>query len=263
MRIPITIACCIFILTCMILIFSVNMNTTTRSNEVDEGLDDAIELLMSGTTEVNILTKLSSIGSMQVFYPFGNETELIIEKEFNCILIGINVQGYVEVICYYDKDNQFNSNNTKLDLIANKKGYVYKYTSLVKYSDLAGDIKETKMLTLADEIANNLSIVQVSSGEEIGAFELGNVLFSSKNIMVNDVLMYKKNLYSKADLILADAFKDEILQSIGTNGTLSISIENIDVEEGVVDLVATESYTVANKAKDIEYRKKIVFREYN
>lgn len=260
MRIPITIACCIFILTCMILIFSVNMNTTTRSNEVDEGLDDAIELLMSGTTEVNMLTKLSSIGSMQVFYPFGDENELAINKEYNCILIGVNDQGYVEVICYYDKNTNYTYNSSKLGLTRLQKGYIHKYTSLVKYSDLAGATKEAKMLTLADEIANNLSIVQVSSGEEIGAFELGNVLFSSKNIMVNDVLLYKKNLYSKADLILADAFKDEILQHIGTNGTITISIENIDVEDGVVDLVATESYTVVNKSKDIEYRKKIVFK---
>lgn len=260
MRVPITIACCIFLLTCMILIFSVNMNTTTRSNEVDEGLDDAIELLMSGTTEVNMLTKLSSIGSMQVFYPFGDENELVIDKEFNCILIGINDQGYVEVICYYDKDAQLSFNDTKLGLIRLQKGYIHKYTSSVKYSDLVGATKEEKLLSLESEIKNNFKVVQVSPGEEIGVFELENVLYSSKNIMVNDVLLYKKNLYSKADLILADAFKDEILQHIGTNGTITISIENIDVEDGVVDLVATESYTVANKAKDIEYRKKIVFK---
>lgn len=261
MRIPITIACCIFLLTCLILIFSVNMNTTTRNNEVDEGLDDAIELLMTGTKEVNMLTKLSSIGSMQVFYPFGDEAELVIDKEFNYLLIGINDQGYVEAVCCYDKKTNTTYSNSKLGLTRLQKGYVHKYTSSVKYSDLVGDTKESKLRNLGYEMKNNFRVVQVSPGEEICSFELENILYSSKNIMINDVLLYKKNLYSKADLILADALKDEILQHIGSNGTITISVENIDVEDGVVDLVATESYTVVNKAKTIEYRKKIVFRE--
>lgn len=253
MRTPVTIAGCIFILTILVLIFTHNINSTTRTDEIRSGVVDAYEETIKSVCTEEFFFNTEEQGHTRVLYPYGNENELILEPGFDSVIIAINDSGYVEITVFNSKNGDISIESSKVIIAANRDGYVYKYTSGVTYENLSGSTKEEKLNSLYSDINTNMQLVLTVADVGYSSYAINNILFANNDINDNSTMLYEKNLYSKADMELLCLVNETMAQRIKSDGTLEVSIRDVDFNSGFVDIYVKEVYGKDNK--ELSYRR--------
>lgn len=253
MRTPVTIAGCIFILTMLVLIFTHNINSTTRTDEIRSGVVDAYEETIKSVCTEEFFINTEEQGHTRVLYPYGNENELNLEPGFDSVIIAINDSGYVEITIFNSKNGDISIESSKVIIAANRNGYVYKYTSSVTYENLSGTTKEEKLNSLYSDINTNMQLVLTVADVGYSSYAINNILFANNDINDNSTMLYEKNLYSKADMELLCLVNETIAQRIKSDGTLEVSIRDVDFNSGFVDIYVKEVYGKDNK--ELSYRR--------